>query len=288
MSARSVVNFDSSIEQVRSEFLEQVESQNLVPSQVYQEDVDKVRSEAWFVRRFLVHNQGCPELALDQLVAALKWRKEMALRDTLDNYFPHEMYRTGSIFLYERTATGQPTLYIRLKRVRKVHDIAELVKRYLSYLLWKLDEMADGHGWVLVFDFQGAGISNCDLEMARHIIGTITKHLPTGLAFALVVDFPWILRTFWTLVKGLIPDSRRSLLKFCSVKEIADYIDKSKIPSYLGGTCYRPYQGWALAPPGCPSAVDFGVDYFGLPEDKVEKFFLPFQPLLIEDINANY
>lgn len=153
----------------------------------------------------------------------------------------------------------------------------------LLFVDLQLDEEARGHGWVVVFDFNGAGFANCDMEMAKFLINTLTKYFPTGLAFALAVDFPWILKTFWNVVKNLIPANRRSLLRFTSSGEVTDFIDAESLPAYIGGSCTRPCEGWALAPENCPSAVEFGLRELNIPKEKAEKLFEVFDKIIEED-----
>lgn len=242
MSAHTITKYDNVLDSVRNKVIEQLAENNELDS-VYKQDLTKVREDDWFVRRFIIHNLGNVELSVTQLVNCLKWRKYNQLYELEDNYFPQEMYRVGCIFIYERTQSSHSTLYIRLNRVKKIPELTETIKMFISHLLFKLDQQAAGHGWVLVFDCQNAQYSNCDLEMAKHLIVTISKYFPTGLAFALAIDFPWILRTFWLMVKTIIPTNRRNLLKFCSKAEVELYIDKDRLPAYLGGESRRPYQG---------------------------------------------
>lgn len=76
----------------------------------------------------------------------------------------------------------------------------------------------------------GCGLQHCDMEMAKFLITTISKYFPTGLAFALAVDFPWILKTFWNVIKTLIPANRRSLLTFTTKEDAQNFINVECLP----------------------------------------------------------
>ena len=283
MSARSDTEYDDQIQTVRDKFFEQLKSNPTLIGTIDAEDIAKINKCDWFVRRWLLHNNGNLDPSVEQLITAVQWRHEMGFRRLAPNYFPNEMYRVGGLFFYEPTQDGQPTLYLRLARVKKIPEVNELVKKFVSYMLWQLDERADGHGFVIVFDFLGAGLSNCDLDIAKHLISTLTRHFSMGMANAYAVDFPWILRAFWAMVKNMVPASRRSLLKFCSRAELLSHIDGDRLPTSLGGSCQSPTTGWAVAPQGSPSCVEFGVNVLGIPRERCEKLFEVFIPMLEPD-----
>lgn len=131
--------YDEFIPNVRSKVLEQVST---CINDVYGQDIeDKIKSNDTFIRRFLVYNHGNVEETVSQIMTALKWYKSQQFHDLTDAYFPAEMWSMGGVFLYETDLQGHPSLFVRLRSCIKIPEINDMVKKYISYLIWKLDQV---------------------------------------------------------------------------------------------------------------------------------------------------
>lgn len=280
MKIKSLGTFSrESIERVRSKFFEEY---TLDKSLFDAEDVKRVKEDPWFIIRFLFIQKSDEDLAAKNLTEAMKWRHQKGLRTFPENYFPNEFYRVGAMFPYEPDIQGAPVLYIRCKFMKKINIIQSAVEDFCAYQIYKMDEESHGDGWSLVMDFEGAGIQNADVESTKYLVSTLKTYFPGGLNHLLCIDCPWILKTFWSLIKGWIPNHRRDLIKFTSRKEITKYIAVENLPDFLGGTCKRKYKGWAMVPEGCPHGVDFieAINQGVNTRDDVEAVFSEYREFL--------
>lgn len=264
-----------SIDNVRQAFLDYYESDDKCTYDSV--DVAEVMVDNWWIKRFLIHKGGNEIEALNMLINCLKWRKETEIRSIQDNHFPEEIYRIGALFNYGRDQNGLPTIYIRVKMVKKLKEIADLIKLYIAYNFYKVDKQAHGQGWGLIIDFAGAGVQNTDLELARTIAFCIKTYFPSSLEYLICVDFPWIFKAFWNVIKSWIPADRKFHLLFLSRSQLKETIDPDYLPQFIGGNCLRSPNE---APSGCPKFVDYCVNELGLSKKAAEKVFAQYKPYL--------
>lgn len=132
----------------------------------------------------------------------------------------------------------------------------------------------------MVFDFYGASMFNADIDIAKYFLSTLKTYFPIGLNYSIAVDVPWYIKTFWTVVKGLLPADKRSLLMVTTKADILKYFASENLPKFLGGTCGRKFQGNSVVPDGAPNSIDFGVTVMGYPKEKSERLFKNFDHLI--------
>ena len=257
-----------SIEKVRDKFSEEVQRD---PSQFEPEDVLLVESDEWTVCRFLFIHQGVIEAAARNLIDAMKWRREKGFLRTPLNFFPNEYFRLGVLFPYENDVDGNPTIYCRGKFLKSVPELKETTEDFSSLNFYQVDSISQGKGWTFIIDADGAGINNADLSMLQYLVSTLKTYFPGGLNHLLIIDCPWILKAFWSLVKNWVPSHRREMVKFVSRKELYKFIPLENMPDFLGGNCTRKYRGWRVVPEGAPSGVDFVAERY--PRENAQEIF---------------
>jgi len=128
-----------------------------------------------YYMRFLLNNYLNVDQALVQLIKYMKWRKSIGLSKLRDSDFPIEFYALGALFQYPSDRKGNQCLYIRVKYVKRVPEIMEVLKLFFIHRMRQIDEQSQGYGWVLIFDFNGATISNCDLEFVNFLINAMCE-----------------------------------------------------------------------------------------------------------------
>ncbi|RWS11525.1 motile sperm domain-containing protein 2-like protein [Dinothrombium tinctorium] len=250
----------------RSKFLQNYQKE---ADSCYAEDIQKVLQDDWFIKRFLILTFKNEDKAVNMLINALKWRKMFGLRTFCDNYFPAELFKIGALFLYEEDINGLPTLYIRISMLKKVPEITEILRQFLIYHIFKIDEKADGTGWTIIADFTNCGYSAYEhLDELRFVIFVLHHYFPAGVDCVIVHHLPWVLKALWNVVRYWIPAKKRKAVKFTSGDQIYQYVKRENLPDFMGGTCDRDYK---KAPMGCPTARDFGIEKLGLNEETVKK-----------------
>ena len=68
----------------------------------------------------------------------------------------------------------------------------DLMKKMLIYILERLDKEEDGKKITIIFDSEGAGISNFDLEQVKFLIHVLISYYPNFVEKILVIIWNWI------------------------------------------------------------------------------------------------
>lgn len=146
----------------------------------------------------------------------------------------------------------------------------------------QIDQKASGSGYIFCVDFEDAKLCNVDFEMCKYIIYILKTFFPCGVAYILIVDLPWILRTFWGMVRSWIPSDNRDLIKMATRKDIHLFIDKNHLPDYLGGNCALPYKGEKVVPKNCPTLFEFASKKLKLNDQTCDRILSIYEPILEE------
>lgn len=260
-----------------------VELRNLIiedikqnPDWYSEKDIHKAYNDDWFVARYLLRVKLDMRQAHQMLKKAMKFRNGPTVRIT---EFPPEFYQIGAIFGYEPDRKGNIPVYLRIKMHQKIALLQDFLKAFLFQTIEKTDEIAKGKGICLIFDLQGAGISNMDMDLLFFVITTLVNYFPKGLSYMLIHELPWMLRSFWQIAKQWLSDDHRDLVKFSDAQTIYEYIEEQNLPDFMGGTCKRNYR---VVPENCISLHD-AVKKFELDEKEVEKIKSKFAEFLPQD-----
>lgn len=155
--------------------------------------------------------------------------------------FPTEFYQIGAVFSYEPDRKGNIPVYMRIRVHQKIPIVQRFLKSFLFNVIEEADKLAEGKGIVLVFDLQGAGINNVDMDLLFFVITTLVNYFPKGLSYMLVHELPWILRSCWLIAKQWLSDDHKDLVKFSDSQTIYEYFIEENLPDFMGGACKRDY-----------------------------------------------
>lgn len=251
----------------------------------YEEDIEKIRNDDWFVKRFLLSRSRNVDEAVGMMFDALKWRKSEDIRNLRPGYFPSDMFAISSMFLYAPDKTGNLTVYFRVKYILRMPELLPTLKKFGNLLLFRIDEEMNGKGLTGVADFQGTGIQNADIDLLFYSLKTLMKYFPAGINKILIVDLPWVLRACWGLAKTIIGNNKK-LVEFIDRKTILEHIEQGNLPDFLGGTCPLPYKGAKVVPAECPTTQAFCQDVLGLSFKVSERISNVYRPI-IEALEAD-
>lgn len=219
-------------------------------------DIERVKVDDWYIKRFLLAQDRNVKSASNMLVGSLKWRKSYGVNHLDLRSFPSEIYRLGAFFVYEHDKEGHEVLYVRANLFRRSKDLRPILVQYGVAIGCQV-EKASKNGVVCVIDFKNLSLAHVDLEIMRIIISTIVNHFPLFVQRFFVCNIPSVLQMISSLVINLIPSSGRNRLTFVDNKELTKYIDSDKIPECLGGSCKKPFKGSGVVPNGCPNFLEF-------------------------------
>lgn len=116
------------------------------PGWFSQVDIEKCKTDQWFLQRFLLRQKLDVEAAFNMMRKALRFRNESLSHSIKRQDFPVEFYRTAGLFPYEEDRKGNKMLYIRVKVHRKIHEINLVLQAFLYHNINYCDELAKGRG----------------------------------------------------------------------------------------------------------------------------------------------
>ena len=260
-------------------------------------DIDRVRTEDWQVKRFLLEKEGNEPAAFQALLSALQWKQSFGVHDRPDAHYPAELWLLNDIEIAGQDRQGRLVQWGSIRNKRYFKPIAALARQFVAHVLERADRAAGEGGFVIVSDAAGGGLANVDLEM-NQFNQAILVHYPQALKAMYIVDLPWLLNSLMRLMMTFVDPRLRATVHFVrggGAGELTRYIDPAHIPSSLAGgrrfsrtfpgdlvpleRCYREhgleeafvehfYKVYKLERTGVPKAVE---DKNNVEEELVEK-----------------
>ena len=241
------MSLSESIERLRARF----ESTELATNiKLYHPiDIDRVRTEQWQVKRFLLEQQtlslspgDCKEKEEQQLeerafvslCKSLQWKKSFGIHERSDQYYPKEFWVLNTIEVNGKTHTGQPVLWGTIKNKRSFKETQLLAKQFVAHVLERTDRLAGERGFTVVSDTNGASLINIDLELSRFNT-EILEYYPQGMRAMYVVDLPWLLNAIMKIMMNFMEPQKRHIIHFIKSSELVGAIDPEYIPVTLKG-----------------------------------------------------
>ena len=165
------------IETVRNETKEKMSN---VGEEVFDKrDVDKLMSDDGYLSRFWIHAFFIPgdrvENTTNLIIDTFKWRKEFGVNDITEDDLDMELLGRGSLYYHNRDKKGSRLLVFCIRKHVKDGKKMDIIKRMLIYLLERLDREEKGKRITIVFDSEGAGVSNFDLEQVKFLIHVLIR-----------------------------------------------------------------------------------------------------------------
>lgn len=239
------------ITEVRTKFLDYAREH---PQEIGASVVKRVEENEVFVYNFLRRKHNSVEDALKMMINTGKWLTEWQYFDLTAESFPKEFYQIGVLFEYEPDKVGNNTFFMRVARHKKMKHLDRLQKQFIMYHLGQLEKRFTVDTQVaIVFDCSGIGMSNVDMDVLWFLLESMVTYCPWPIAYILVYDLPWMLQYIGTMVRNWLPAEFKDKLKFGGKQELFEYLDESKTPVYLGGTCTRSF---VQVPKQLPDACD--------------------------------
>lgn len=212
-------------------------------------DVGRLMSYDWEVTRFLLGQNGEPQGAAKMILTYYRWKQSTGISRWPVSRFPVEFYELGVCFPYECDKMGNTVVYIRSKFFdRRVPCLRELLREFVLYIIDQVDQKHGGRNWAVVYDCEGSGVSNFDWSFSNYMISEILPFLPTGVAYVIIAQLPWMLAKLANGVLPCLPARIKKVLRVLNNDEIQDIISKKSLPDFLGGSCNVDY---GQSPKGC-------------------------------------
>ena len=216
---------------MRKRFLDEVSAN---PSLYHEIDVNRVKTQEWQVKRFLLDQDNDEDKAFNALVAAMKWKKEYGIHDRTDQYFPKELWELVAVEVNGKDREGRVIQWEAFKNQRTFKELHLVSRQFIAHNLERVDTEAGDAGFILIMDTNGAGISNVDLDLIKFKL-TIIEHYPMALKQLLVVDLPWLLNSVMKIIVSFMSPKIKQMVEYTKQAEMSKYIDEQYIPVSLSG-----------------------------------------------------
>lgn len=231
------------IVEIRNKLKEEVSA--LDPSCYDELEYQRFLSDDEYFKKYIKRKRGDVAATVPFLIGVLKWRQSFGISQLTETSFPREFYDIGGIHVYGHDIDGHVLLHVRISLFQKITEILDLLKKFTIFLMLKADSESyakgPGHGWVLIFDCTGAGLSNADIEMATFLNSTLKNYFPSGQMYVLGHNLPWLLNAVKNIIFAMLPANVKRRIKFSNDKTIAEFISKDQLPSYMSGTSTQVY-----------------------------------------------
>lgn len=194
------------------------------------QDIDLLKKDDYAISRYCKEDQ---QTTISAIKSVLQWRKDYNLSDLKEDDFPQEFRDSKAFHTSGKDVEGNVMVYIRVQHFHKNEHPIEDVKKYLAFLLDRVDRETKGDGWALCFDCTNAGLSNVDMDLLKFVVQALTLYFVENCRYVLIHDMPWILASVWKLVKSWLPQEQRDAVKFASKKEMGNFVKDDQLPDFM-------------------------------------------------------
>lgn len=193
-------------------------------------DIERLKKEDYQISRYFKEDT---QSTINAIKGVLEWRHNYHLSDLSEDDFSDEFKKTEVFVTQGKDVEKNLMVYIRVKLFKKGEHPIEDVKKYLAFLLDRVDRQTRGDGWALYFDCTDAGISNVDMELLKFVVQALTNYFVENCRYVLIFEMPWILSSIWKIVKSWLPQEHRDAVKFASKKEMSSFVEESQLPDFM-------------------------------------------------------
>ena len=205
------------------------------PDAYHPVDIERVRTEEWQVKRFLLDQPDRDEdKALQSLCKSLQWKKSFGVHERTDQYFPKEFWELNGVEIYGKDSEGRLVQWEAIRNQRTFKETALMARQFVAHCMERIDRLGGETGFILVTNSNGGGISNVDMELSKFKI-EIVDYYPIGLKAMYVVDLPWLLNAIMKIIVSLMSDKLSQLVHNVNGSELSRVIDAQFIPVELKG-----------------------------------------------------
>jgi len=192
-------------------------------------DLERLKTDDEYLNRFWIHASllegSTRDNTVKMVVDTFLWRKEFKVEHIKKELLSKVVLERGEVYCAGRDKEGCRMLVICVRKHVKDEENSEDDKRHFVWLLEKLDKEEQGKKISILFDSEGAGLRNMEIEAIKFLINTMMYHYPNFVSKIMVYNMPWVLTTIWKLVKTFLPTKARDMIKFIDKSSIHELIE---------------------------------------------------------------
>jgi len=221
---------DDIIARLRAQFESELTAN---PSLYHPIDIERVRSEDWQIRRFLIEHEE-EEKAYKALLRGLQWKKSFGIHERTAQYFPIEMYVLSGGETVGEDKEGRLIGWGSAKNHRPFKELHLIQRQFVAHQFERMDRLAGEKGFVSVTDARGTSMFNADSEMQK-FQNELFTYYPAMIKGMYLVEMPWLLNTIMKLFISWMDPKLAKLLHLIKVEQLPEYIPIEHIPVSLNG-----------------------------------------------------
>jgi len=146
--------------------------------------------------------------------------------------------RSAKTYIHGVDKSGRP-ISIAHARLHKAGDQSqESLERYTVYLIEtsRLMLTPPADTGCVMFDMTGFSLANMDYAPVKFMIKCFEANYPESLGVVLIHKAPWVFQGVWKVIRGWLDPVVASKVHFTnSAKDLEEFIDKDRIPTFLDG-----------------------------------------------------
>lgn len=153
-------------------------------------DIERVRTEDWQVKRYILDNEDDIEAAYKSLIKTLEWKCKWGVHDNLLTRYPIEAFDICATELFADSPgdleTGRP-VFCELMRTQRQYAENEAISRDFV-IAWAehMDRVAGERGVTTLSDFTGSSLLRVNLSLTKFRFHILPRYYP-GLGQRIVL-----------------------------------------------------------------------------------------------------
>ncbi|KAJ8962975.1 hypothetical protein NQ314_005692 [Rhamnusium bicolor] len=164
------------IEELRITFLNDVSTKG--NESVHPKDLERVKNDDDWLRRFLLHNECNVQIALNMMWVSVNWRMDNHVNEINENNLKMDILCSGSFFPHGTDIDGCTLLIFKCnKNTKGGVDQIEL-RKCVVYWFERLERQTKGKQITIFFDMEGCGLGNMDMDFIKYLIGLFKEYYP--------------------------------------------------------------------------------------------------------------
>jgi len=191
--------------------------------------------------RFLRARNWDIDRAHDQLTKTLKWRQEYKPSQIIAEDIKTELNNEGKMYRNGYDKQNHPILYMKPGKDNTSSDQKDIKVKYLVYIMEKCTKAANKNNkekLLLIVDFKNhsslSGLTNLDTSL--EVLNVLQNYYPETLFKALIVNAPWSLSIFWSMISPFLQEVTRQKMIFINeISEFLEYVDPDELEVDYGG-----------------------------------------------------
>lgn len=208
-----------------------------------QGDAAAAAADPFWVRASIRARKGDASRASALLRSLVSWRAQLGLESADAREKVSALLRRGILWSSgQRERSGRYLVHVRIRYADpRSFSALDVVRTLATVIEWTLRTYpeAQTHGIIVFGDTAGIGLNNIDPRVPREIAHAFSSTLPVRIGGFCVMNIPWFIRPFFTIITSLLSRKLKSRVRqFSRPEELASQFEPASVPvdANMGGT----------------------------------------------------